>query len=324
MVEKLEKHTLYFPREDFGHCRRPRLADVRPEQKDLLRGYIYTLVAVTGFGGTFIAVSLGLQSFDPITMSMGRVIPAGIGAVIALLLMRAPLLPPREAFPQILGVTGGVVIGFPLLTSHALTAVPAGDAGVIGAIAPFALGLLAILLGYKKPNPLFWVAAAIATVAAMALAILRNNGDLGGGTAWGYLALLGAMFAGATGHISGNKLAARYNSFQVLCWAVIISAPIQLPIALINLSLNPVDEMPSAASIGGYLYASLFSVLIGNFLMNLGYFKIGLIKGSQLSLLNPIVTLILAWLVLNQAVTWGTWLAAGVIIGAVAWSQRIK
>jgi drug/metabolite transporter (DMT)-like permease len=297
---------------------------VRPEQKDLLRGYIYVLIAVTGFGGTFIAVSLGLQSFDPITMSMGRVIPAGIGAIIALLLMKAPLLPPRDAFPQILGVTAGVVIGFPLLTSHALTAVPAGDAGVIGALAPMATGVLAIILGYKKPKPMFWAAAAVGSGAAMVLAVLRNNADLGGGATWGYLALVGAMFAGAGGHIAGNKLAGRYNSFQVLCWAVIVSTPIQLPIALINISINPITEMPTAASIGGYIYASLFSVLIGNFLLNLGNYKIGLIKGAQLSLINPIVTLILSVVILHQSVNGSTWLAAAVIIGAVAWSQRIR
>lgn len=297
---------------------------MRHEQKDLLRGYIYVLIAVTGFGGTFIAVSLGLQSFDPITMSMGRVLPAGIGAIIALSLMKAPLLPPRDAFPQILGVTAGVVIGFPLLTSHALTAVPAADAGVIGALAPMATGVLAIILGYKKPKPMFWAAAAVGSGAAMVLAILRNNAELGGGATWGYLALVGAMFAGATGHIAGNKLAGRYNSFQVLCWGVIISAPIQLPIALVNIAINPITELPSAASIGGYIYASLFSVLIGNFLMNLGNYKIGLIKGSQLSLINPIVTLVLSVLILHQSVGGSTWLAAAVIIGAVAWSQRIK
>lgn len=303
---------------------RPKLARVKPEQKDLLRGYIYVLIAVTGFGGTFIAVSLGLQSFDAITMSMGRVIPAGLGAILALVAMRVRLLPPRDAFPQILGVTAGIVIGFPFLTAHALTAVPAGDAGVIGALAPMVTGVLAIALGYKKPNPLFWVAAAIGTSAAMLLAVFRNGSDLGGGGTIGYLALVGAMFAGATGHIAGNKLAARYNSFHVLCWAVIISIPIQLPIALVNWSINPIDEMPSAISIGGYLYASLFSVLLGNFLLNLGNYKIGLIRGSQLSLINPVVTLILAVLILGQSVPWFTWLAAAVIIASVAWSQRIK
>ena len=148
-------------------------------------GYLFALTAVIGFGGTFIAVSLGYESFDAITMSFGRVIPGAIGAVIALLAMKKPLLPPREAFPAILGVTAGIVIGFPLLSSLALQTVPAADAGVMGAVTPIITAIAALFIGHKKPKPLFWVAAALGSISAALLAYFRGGNELGGGAFWG-------------------------------------------------------------------------------------------------------------------------------------------
>lgn len=289
-----------------------------------LRAYIYSLTAVIGFGGTFIAVSLGNQSFDPITMSMGRVVPASILAVIGLKLLKLPLLPPKDAFPLILGSSAGVVIGFPLLSTLALQTVPAADAGVIGAITPFVTGTVAVLIGHKKPKPMFWVAAALGTLSAMTLAYLRGGSNFGGGAFWGYLALAAAVLFASMGHISGSTLVAKYSSFAVLSWAVLISIPVQLPIAAVNLALHPLAHAPSVASVIGFLYASLFSILIGNFLLNQGLHTIGLVKASQLQLIQPVVTMLLSIVVLSQPVSPYTWIAAAAILTSVAWSQRYK
>ena len=289
------------------------------------RGYLFAISAVVGFGGTFIAVALGYQSFDAITMSFGRVIPAGLAAIVALRLIKKPILPPREAFPVILGITGGIVIGFPLLSTLALQSVPPADAGVMGAVTPIITAVIAIFIGHKKPKPLFWLAAALGSTAAAVLAYVRGGSEFGGGTFWGYILLLGAMLVASLGHISGNYLAGKgFNSFQVLCWAVILSIPIQLPGVLIDLSINPITTVPTLGAIFGFLFASLFSILIGNFMLNHGFHKIGLVRGAQLQLIQPIVTMILSIVVLHQAVSPITWIAAAAILASVAWSQRLK
>lgn len=289
-----------------------------------LRAYTYSLIAIFGFGGTFIAVILGGESFDPITMSMGRVIPASILAIIGLKLMKQPLLPPRDAYPLIIGSSVGVVIGFPLLSTFALQTVPAADAGVIGAVTPLVTGAVAVLIGHKKPKRMFWAAAALGTFAAMSLAYFRGGSALGGGEFWGYIALAAAVLFASMGHISGATLVAKYSSFSVLSWAVLISIPVQLPIAITNWAINPITEAPTPAAWFGFLYSSLFSILIGNFLLNQGLHTIGLVKASQLQLIQPVVTMVLSIVVLHVGVSPITWLAAGVILASVAWSQRYK
>lgn len=293
-------------------------------QPELFRGYLLSLIAVTGFGFTFIAVTLGSESFDPITMSIGRVVPAGILAVIALKLMKQPLLPPREAYPLILGSSIGIIIGFPLLSTLALQSIPAADAGVIGAVTPMVTGIVAVFIGHKRPKPMFWAAAALGAVSAMSLAYFKGGTDFGGGTYWGYLAMAFAVLLASMGHISGSTLVAKYSSFTVLSWAVIISIPIQLPIAVVNWSINPITEWPTWTAILGFLYVSWFSLSIGNFMLNQGLHIIGLVKGAQLQLLQPIVTMVLSILILQQPVSPITWLAAFGILTSVAWSQRYR
>jgi drug/metabolite transporter (DMT)-like permease len=126
------------------------------------------------------------------------------------------------------------------------------------------------------------------------------------------------------GHISGSTLIAKYPAFVVLNWAVMISIPLQLPIAIVNWTLNPITQMPSAQSWFGYLYVSLFSLAIGNFMLNKGLYIIGLIKGPQLQLIQPVVTMVLSIWVLHVAVSPITWIAALAILISVAWSQKYR
>ncbi|WP_296633182.1 DMT family transporter [Rhodoluna sp.] len=294
------------------------------QQSETVRGYLLSFFAIIGFGFTFIAVTLGAESFDPITMSIGRVVPAGILSVIALKAMKQPILPPREAYPLIIGSSLGVIIGFPLLSTLALQTVPAADAGVIGALTPMVTAIVAVFIGHKKPRPMFWAAAALGAGGAMALAYFKAGGEVGGGAYWGYIALAFAVLFASMGHISGSTLVAKYSSFAVLSWAVIISIPVQLPIAIVNWSINPITEWPTWPAILGYLFVSWFSLSIGNFMLNQGLHTIGLVKGAQLQLLQPIVTMILSILVLHKAVSPITWIAAALILTSVAWSQRFK
>lgn len=293
-------------------------------QTELFRGYVFSFIAIIGFGFTLIGVTLGSESFDTITMSLGRVVPAGILAVIALKAMKQPLLPPREAYPLILGSSAGIIIGFPLLSTFALETVAAADAAVIGSLTPMVTAIVATLIGHQKPKYMFWVAAGLGAFAAMSLAYLKGGTDFGGGGAWGYLAMGFAVLFASMGHISGSTLVAKYSSFTVLSWAVIISIPVQLPIAVANWVANPITEWPTWSALFGFLYVSSFSLAIGNFMLNKGLFVIGLAKGAQLQLLKPIVTMILSIVILKVAVSPITWVVALVILVSVAWSQRFR
>lgn len=56
-------------------------------------------------------------------------------------------------------VGAGVVIGFPLLTSYALTTAPASHGAMVIALLPAATAVMAVIRGKEHPPTAFWVAA---------------------------------------------------------------------------------------------------------------------------------------------------------------------
>lgn len=291
------------------------------------RGYIYGFIAMFGFGATFIAIALAKESFDPVIVSAGRIVPAAIGSLLGLKLSGQKLFPPKGARIWVAVVAGGNIVFFPILTTLAMQTLPASDAGLIVAVGPMLTAAIALLYGHKKPRPGFWVAASVGTIAAVAFAITRSGQGVfsSGGAWWGYLLIAIGLFTTSNSHIAGGTLVQRgFNSFYVIMWANVLSMPVLLPITIVDLIAHPIVHMPSITAWIGYLWVSLFSIFIGHYFWNSALAAVGIVKGSQLQLTQPIFTVILAALILAEPISPLTIAAGVVIIGSVAVSQRFK
>jgi drug/metabolite transporter (DMT)-like permease len=280
-----------------------------------------------GFGATFVAITMAKEGFDPTIVSAGRIIPAGIGAIIGLKLSGQKLLPPREALGWVALVGFGNVVAYPILTTLAMQTIPASDAGLIVAVGPALTAATALLYRHKRPRFGFWLAAGIGTLAAIGFALTRSGHGAfsSGGELWGYILVAIGLFTTSNSHIAGGTLVQRgYNSFYVIMWAIVLSIPVLLPITVVDLISHPIDHMPSITAWIGYLWVGLFSIFIGHYFWNSALATVGIVKGSQLQLTQPIFTVILAALILAEPISPLTIAAGVVIIGSVAVSQRLK
>ena len=289
----------------------------------ITRGYLYALIAISGFATTFIGISLGNKSLDPIIMSAGRIIPAAIGALIALKLSKQSLLPPRESRKWVAVLSLGIIIGFPMLSTFAMQSIPAADAGVIVAVAPLLTATFAILFGHRHPKRIFWLAAALGTVAAVIFALSRSHSP-GGGELWGYLLMIAAITCSSLASVAGGLLAGRHNAFYVISWAILFAVPVLLPITAIDLAVHPITSWPEGSVWFGYLWVSLFSIFIGHYFWNSALSALGVIRASQLQLVQPLITMGLSVVILHELVSPVTLAAALAIIACVAWTQRIR
>lgn len=288
-------------------------------------GYIYATIGMIAFSFTFIGVRLGYESFSPVMLSFGRIVPVAMFAILALKLSGANIYPTKADLPKVIGVAIGVVIGFPALTTLALQHIPAGESGVIIALAPIASAVIGVIYGHKHPGKLFWVASILGTIAALLFAISRGA-SLGNpeNVIW-YFVVLIAVIVSSWGHVTGATLAAKHKSFQVISWGIVVAIPLNVPIALWDLLVaNPMTQWPTASAWFGYLYVSFFSMFLGFFLWYAGMDRVGVAKTSQLQLTQPIFTMGWAILLLGEVVGADTWLAAIAILASVAWTQRIN
>ena len=296
-----------------------------------MKRFLPAILAVLMFSMTFPAVVLAGHSFDPVVVSVGRVLLLLPAAIITLRAQKLSLLPARQDLGLVALVAAGVIILFPSLSTYALGYLSVGASGIINSLTPIIASVFAVFIGHSRPKKAFWWAAAAGTVATILFA-LSKDGHLTS-TPLAVLALFVGVAAAAFGNVAGATLSARLKSFNVISWAIILAAPATLAITAFDIWVSPSHGLSQTAfNTGviapeawfGFAYAALISSFGAHFFWYHGLHRIGVVRGSQLQLAQPPVTLVWGILLLGQIPNPFTWLAAGVIIACVAWSQKAK
>ncbi|MEU5852469.1 DMT family transporter [Saccharopolyspora shandongensis] len=278
---------------------------------------------------------LGVAAFSftvPLTrvaVESGGVSPLFIGsarAVIAALLAAAALAITRQRLPRgvqwirVAVVAGGVVVGFPVLTSFALTTAPASHGAVVIAVLPAATAVMAVIRGHERPPMAFWIMAAVGTTAAVVFAALQGGGL--SGLHWSDLLLFGAVVAAAIGYAEGGLLARELGAWQTVSWALVLSAP--LMIALTGISIARQAPNGTATEWAAFAYLAVVSMFLGFFAWYRGLAIGPMAQVSQVQLAQPVMSICWAALFLREELTWPTVLGGIAVIACAAIAVRAR
>ncbi len=289
-------------------------------QQTINRGLWLGLLGIVIFSVTLPMTRLAVGTPDAPQMAglfiaMGRaVVAAGLSALF-LLATRAPWPRRQDAWP--LAITaGGVVFGFPLFTSVAMRYVEAVHASVIVGVLPLATAAAGALLHRQRPSPGFWICAAMGSALVVVFAMLRPGNAGGLSIHFADLLLLAAMGCAAIGYAYGARLSQRMQAEHVICWALVFSLPLTLPLAAWSWPAAPVQ----ASAWWGFAYVAVFSMWLGFFAWYRGLALGGTVRVSQVQLVQPFLSMLFAVPLLGEsldAVTVGFGLAviATVFIG---------
>jgi drug/metabolite transporter (DMT)-like permease len=146
-------------------------------------------------------------------------------------------------------------------------------------------------------------------------AVLRS-GAAGLSIHFADLLLLAAMVCAAVGYGYGARLSQHMQAEHVICWALLISLPLTLPLALLSWPTTPIR----ASAWAGFAYLGVFSMWLGFFAWYRGLALGGTVRVSQVQLVQPFMSMLFAVPLLGEsldAVTVGFGLAviATVFIG---------
>jgi drug/metabolite transporter (DMT)-like permease len=285
------------------------------------RGLWLGLLGVTLFAATLPMTRLAVGSVEspalsPAFVTGGRAAVAGLLSVAYLWLTQAPRLQ-RSDMGSIVWCALGTVLGFPLGLALALREVPASHGAVATGLLPLATAVVAAWWSGQRPSKGFWACAVLGFVLVVTFAAWRGGGVLHAADGW----LLVAILSAAVGYVHGAKLATRMRSEQVISWVLVCSLPFTLPWALWH---APRD----ASSIGwvpwaGFTYVALVSMWMGFFAWYRALAIGGTLRVSQVQLVQPFLSLLLAWPLAGEPLEAVTLVFAIAVMAVVVVGKRM-
>ncbi|MYM24564.1 EamA family transporter [Duganella sp. FT135W] len=271
---------------------------------------------------TRLAVGAGTSAdgLSPMFVALGRALAAAVLAGGWLYWKRAPL-PPRSALPALAMVAIGCVIGFPWLTSVAMRSLPAAHGAVLVGVLPLATAMFAALLGGEKPSKGFWIMAILGSVLVAGFALRQSGGTLHAAD----IAIFLAVLLAAMGYAAGGCLSQTLGGQQTICWALVLAAPLLLPVVgWLAWHEAPQIAHASAAAWTGFAYVSVFSMFIGFFFWYRGMALGGVARVGQVQLVQPFLSVLAATVVLGEALEWQTVIFAIAVIAVVGTGRKMQ
>lgn len=260
------------------------------------RAMLLGLAGVAMFSLTLPLTRIAVAELDPLFVTFGRALGAAMLAAAWLAFKRAAW-PPRSALLPLALVAGGCIIGFPLFTSIALRTLPASHGALLVGVLPLVTALYSALRGFEQPSRGFWVMALLGSSLVIAFALVQGGGNLHRAD----LLVFAAVASAAVGYAEGGRLSRSMGGPEVISWALLLSAPVVLPIVLWQ-------GVPATGDVGvkawlSFAYVTAVSMFVGFFFWYRGLALGGVARVGQVQLLQPFLSLLGAALLLGEALT---------------------
>jgi drug/metabolite transporter (DMT)-like permease len=285
---------------------------VNKETKGMLIGFIGILI----FSLTLPVSKIAILSFDPYFIAFGRATLAGTVA-LAYLLYKKEIMPSKADFAKFVVIALGVVFGFPIFTTVAMTEGSSSHGAVILGMMPLATTVIGVIRFKERPSLGFWLVSLLGAALVVVYALLKSSGSF---TYVDGLLVLGGISA-CVGYVEGGELSRKMNPRSVISWALVISLPVNIVMSYVTFNTQYVHAGPIAWT--SFLYLSLFSMFIGFFFWYEGLAVGGIARVSQVQLLQPFCTLVVASVLLGDSLTIMNLFFAFLVVSTVVLGKRM-
>ena len=274
-------------------------------------GLVLAALGVLAFSFSIPLTKIAVRGLDPTVAAVGRAAVASVFAAVVLLVARAPR-PTRRQTWRLLPVVGGVIFGFPVLIAYALRHTASLHGSVVNGLLPLATAGLAVLRAGERPSAAYWACSAVGFAAVAAYVVHEGGGTLHAADALLVLAVLAA----AIGYAEGALLARQLGGWQVICWALVLAAPLTWPITILAASRTGLHATGNEWAAFGYTAA--VSMFVGFFAWYGGLARAGIAKAGQVQLAQPALSMIWGWPLLGEHLSAAAVVTIVIVLGAVA------
>jgi len=293
----------------------PAAATVSPSWR---QGILWGSFGMLAFSGTLPATRLAVRSFTPAIITYSRIEIAAVLGLITLLFIGGPS-PKRRQWLGILWTGLGLAIGYPFFVALALEQVPASHGAVVVGLTPATTAVMSVLRAGERPPLRFWLGCIAGVVVITAFTMSRAEGGVELADGW----LVAAMLSVGFSYVEGGRVARELGGTRTLCWAMIMLAPLVAVPLVIEVRNHAWSPIPLGAWVG-FWYTGIVSMFLGSVSWYRGLAMGGIARIGQLNLLVPMLALLWSAVLLREAITPSTVVAAVMVLVAMSVSVRSR
>ena len=272
------------------------------------------------WGSTYLAIRVMVETVPPLLGAGARFTVAG-AVMVAVLSARRSVRPTRAQLASAL-LVGILLPGANAVVTVAEQEVPSGLAALLIASVPLWVILLRRAAG--EPAPRASVGAVLVGFAGVAL-LLRPGEQSGDATVLGLAACVGAAVMWATGSFASPRLRLPRDPLVSTGWQMLLGG---LVCSLVGLAVGEAGDVHPAAFSVRSVVALAYLIVVGSWVAFTAY--AWLLQNAPISrvatyaYVNPVVAIVLGWLILDEVVTPITLVGAAIIVVSVALVVRIE
>ena len=281
-------------------------------------GALWTIYIV--WGSTYLAIRVMVETVPPLLGAGTRFLVAG-AVMVVVLSFRRSVRPTRAQLLSAL-LVGILLPGANAVVTVAEQEVPSSLAALLIASVPLWVILLRRSAG--EPVPRASVGAVLVGFAGVAL-LLRPGEQSGDATLLGLVACVIAALMWASGSFASPKLQLPRDGLVSTAWQMLLGG---LVITIVGLAVGEAGDVEPAAFSARSLVALAYLVAVGSWFAFTAY--AWLLQNAPISrvatyaYVNPVVAIVLGWLVLDEVITPITLIGAAIIVVSVFLVVRIE
>jgi drug/metabolite transporter (DMT)-like permease len=275
------------------------------------------------WGSTYLAIRIMVETVPPLLGAGVRFAVAG-AVMVAVLAVRRGLSAVRPTRAQLLSALaiGLLLPGANAVVSVAEQEVPSNMAALLIGSVPLWVILLRTLAGEEVSRRS--IGAVLVGFAGVAL-LVRPGEQSGEATLVGLLACVGAALMWASGSFASPRLKLPADPLVSTGWQMLLGG---LVIVLAGLAAGETRELELEAFSARSLLALAYLIAIGSWVAYTAYAWLlqnaPLSKVATYAYVNPVVAIVLGWVVLDELITGTTVLGAAIIVTSVALVVRTE
>jgi drug/metabolite transporter (DMT)-like permease len=261
------------------------------------------------WGMNFSVVKFGTTLIDPLAYNGARVSLAAVILLVIMALSRAPL-PPKGTIAALLGlgVLGNGVYQYFFVEGIARTS--ASDAALVVAASPAFIAIVGRMRGVERVSRK-GIAGIALSVVGIALVVVGTTGGVSGTSSFvGDLLVLGGSLGWAIYTVLLKPYTARVSGVHLSAFTMLGGA-VSLLIFTWPTVWHAQWSTVSASGWAAIVYSGVFSLVVAYFFWYRGVRVLGPTRAAMYSNLQPIIAVLVAWLMLGETPT--AWQGVGTV-----------